>query len=265
MAQGGLFGIGAYVYGVLAVKFGMNFWPAFALGGAAAGLVGLLIGIPSLKLKGPYFVIVTLGFNIIIVAIIENLDKLTEGVNGLVGIPPPSSIHLSFFTVEFTSKISQYYLIACFLVVSWILMQIIRNSRFGRCLVAIKEDEELCRSSGLNTMWIKIQTFVLSSVLAGLGGVLFAAYIGILIPHDASFHTGFDALVFLTVGGIGTTIGTIIGPAIMIILSELLQAMAEVRLFANGLALVILIIFMPQGIAGAFSRLGKRFFSSGRT
>jgi branched-chain amino acid transport system permease protein len=264
MAQGGLFGTGAYVYAVLAAKFGMNFWPAFALGGAAAGLVGLLIGIPSLKLKGPYFIIVTLGFNIIIVAIIENLDKLTEGVNGLVGIPSPSSIHLPFFTVDFTSKISQYYLIAGFLVLFWIIMHFIRNSRFGRCLVAIKDDEELCRSAGLNTLWIKIQTFVLSSVLAGLGGGLFASYIGILIPHDASFHTGFDALVFLTVGGIGTTVGTIIGPAIMIIISELLQAMAEVRLFVNGLALVILIIFMPQGIAGGIGRLGKRFFSSSR-
>jgi branched-chain amino acid transport system permease protein len=264
IAHGGLFGTGAYVYAVLAAKFGMSFWPAFALGGATAGIVGFLMGIPALKLKGPYFVIVTLGFNIIIVSIIENLENLTEGVNGLVGIPSPESIRLPFFTMDFTSKISQYYLIAAFLVFFLILMYFVKNSRLGRCLVAIKEDEELCRSAGLNTMWIKVQTFVLSSVVAGLGGGLFASYIGILTPNDASFHVSFDALVFLTVGGIGTITGAIIGPAIMIIISELLQAVAEVRLLVNGLALVILIIFMPQGIAGGIGHLGKRFFFAGR-
>lgn len=264
LAHGGLFGTGAYVYGVLAVKFGMNFWLAFAFGGVSAGLMGLLIGVPSLRLRGPYFVIVTLGFNIIIVAIIENLETLTEGVNGLIGIPAPGSIRLPFFTLDFSSKISQYYLIVFFLVLFWIVMYLIGNSRLGRSLIAIKEDEELCRSVGINTMWVKVQTFVLSSVLAGLGGALFASYVGILTPHDASFHVGFDALVFLTVGGIGTIAGSIIGPAIMIIISEFLQAMVEVRLFVNGLALILLIIFMPQGIVGGVGYLHKRFLSSGR-
>jgi len=262
LVHGGLFGTGAYVYGVLAAKFGINFWLAFALGGLSAGLIGLLIGVPSLRLRGPYFVIVTLGFNIIIVAIIENLETLTEGVNGLIGIPGPGSIHFPFFTLDLNSKILQYYLILFFLVLFWIVMHLIRRSRLGRCLVAIKEDEELCRSVGINTMWIKSQTFVLSSILAGLGGVLYAAYVGLLTPHDASFHVGFDALVFLTVGGIGTIVGTILGPAIMIVISEFLQAVVEVRLFVNGLALIILIIFMPKGIAGGVSYLWKKHFSS---
>jgi len=262
LAHGGLFGTGAYVYGVLTVKFGLGPWTCFLLGGAAAGLMGLLIGVPSLRLRGPYFVIVTLGFNIIIVAVIEKLETLTEGVNGLVGIPALGSIHLPFLTVDFASKYSQYYLILVFLCLFWTLMYMVKNSRLGRCLVAIKADEDLCRSVGINTMWIKAQTFVLSSILAGLGGGLFAAYIGILTPHDASFHVSFDALVFLTVGGIGTVVGTILGPAVMLIISEVLQAMVEVRLFVNGLALVMLIIFMPQGIAGGVGYLWKRYVLS---
>jgi branched-chain amino acid transport system permease protein len=258
LAHGGLFGVGAYVYGVLAIKLGIHFGLAFVAAGIATGIVGLLIGIPSLRLKGPYFVIVTLGFNIILVAIIRNLTHLTGGVNGLVGIPGPGTIPGPFFTLDFNSKTSQYYLILFFLLVFWFVMYFIKNSRMGRCLVAIKEDEDLCQSVGINTMWVKVQTFLLSSILAGLGGALYASYIGVLTPNDASFHMGFDALVYLTVGGIGSFVGTILGPVIMILISEFLQAFVEVRLFINGLALVILIIFMPKGLAGGMAYLWER-------
>jgi branched-chain amino acid transport system permease protein len=146
---------------------------AFPIAGAATRIIGLLIGIPSLRLKGPYFVIITLGFNIILVAIIENISNLTEGVNGLVGIPGPRGIPWLFFARDFNSKTSQYYLILFFLLGFWLVMYFIKNSQIGRCLVAIKEDEDLCQSVGMNSMWIKVQTFVLSSILAGLGGVLY--------------------------------------------------------------------------------------------
>jgi branched-chain amino acid transport system permease protein len=262
LAHGGLFGVGAYVYGVLATKLGINFWLAFPAAGIATGIVGLLIGIPSLRLKGPYFVIVTLGFNIILVAIIRNLTRLTGGVNGLVGIPGPVIIPGPFFALDFNSKTSQYYLILFFLLVFWLVMYFIRDSRIGKCLAAIKEDEDLCQSVGINTMWVKVQTFLLSSILAGLGGVLYASYIGVLTPDDASFHMGFDALVYLTVGGIGSVVGTILGPVVMILISELLQAFVEVRLFINGLALVLLIIFMPQGLTGGVAYLWKRLFET---
>jgi branched-chain amino acid transport system permease protein len=259
LVHGGLFGAGAYVYGVLATKLGVDFWLALPLGGFAAGLIGLLIGVPSLRLRGPYFVIVTLGFNIILVAIIENLGDLTGGVIGLLGIPAPSDIRFPFFTVSFSSKIAQYYLVLSFLLLFWWVAYRVKNSPLGRCLRAIKEDEDLCQSVGINTMWMKGQTFILSSILAGFGGVLFGSVVGIITPRDASFHIGFDALVFLTVGGIGTILGTIIGPAIMIVISELLQAVVEVSLLVNGLALVLLIIFMPKGIAGAIGYLQRRF------
>jgi len=262
LAHGGLFGLGAYVYGVLATKLGINFWLAFLAAGVAVGIIGLLIGIPSLRLKGPYFVIVTLGFNIILAAIISNLTNLTGGVNGLIGIPGPGAIPGPFFTLDFNSKTSQYYLILFFLLIFWLVMYFIRDSRIGKCLVAIKQDEDLCQSVGINTMWVKVQTFVLSSVLAGLGGVLYASYIGVITPHDASFHMGFDALVYLTMGGIGSLVGTILGPLIMILISEFLHAVVEIRLFINGLALVILIIFMPQGITGGIAQLWKKLFQT---
>ncbi len=262
LAHGGLFGVGAYVYGVLAIKLGIHFWLAFPVAGIATGIVGLLIGIPSLRLKGPYFVIVTLGFNIILVAIIRNLTSLTGGVNGLLGIPGPGMFPGPFSALDFDSKTSQYYFILFFLLVFWLVMYFIKDSRMGRCLAAIKEDEDLCQSVGINTMWVKVQTFLLSSILAGLGGVLYASYIGVLTPNDASFHMGFDALVYLTVGGIGSVVGTILGPVIMILISEFLQAFVEIRLFINGVALVILIIFMPQGLTGGMAYLWRRLFQT---
>jgi branched-chain amino acid transport system permease protein len=100
----------------------------------------------------------------------------------------------------------------------------------------------------------------LSSILAGLSGVLYASYIRTITPYDASFHVGFDALVFLTVGGIGTVSGTIIGPAIMVVISEVLQSMLEVRMLVNGLVLLMLIIFLPRGILGILANIWKRYF-----
>ncbi len=258
LAQGGLFGTGAYVTGVLSAKLGVNFWLAFALGGFAAGLIGILIGVPSLKLRGPYFVIVTLGFNIILVAIIENMGGLTGGVIGLMGIPPPSEIWTPLGTLSFKSKFTQYYLGFFFLLLFWFILHRVKNAPMGRCLSAIKQDEDLCRSVGINTMWMKVQTFGLSSILAGIGGGLYGAFLGIITPRDASFHVGFDALVFLTVGGIGTIAGTIIGPLVMVIISEVLQAFVEVGLLVNGLALILLIIFMPKGIAGVCGYIQRR-------
>ena len=261
LAHGGLFGIGGYIYAILSTKLAMNFWMACPIAGIIAGIAGLLIGIPSLKLRGPYFVIVTLGFNIIIVAIIRNLG-ITGGVDGLMRIPGFSIISIPFLTINFETGISKYYLILLFFILALGIAYRTRNSFFGRCLLAIKEEEDLCESVGINTMSMKLQSFVLSSILAGLSGVLYVSYIGMITPEDASFHIGFDALVYLTVGGIGTLLGTIIGPVVMITLAETFQVLAEGRLLLNGLALIVLIIFLPQGIIGGLLPVWKRYIAS---
>jgi branched-chain amino acid transport system permease protein len=107
-------------------------------------------------------------------------------------------------------------------------------------------------------MWMKLQTFIVSSILAGLGGALYGSFLGIITPRDASFHLGFDALVFLIVGGIGTNMGTIIGPTIMVIISELTQSVVQTGLLVNGLALILLLLFMPKGLVGVFGYIKKR-------
>lgn len=259
MAHGAFFGTGAYVYGLLTTKLCMSFWSAFLIGGLAAGIIGLFIGIPSLRLRRGYFVIVTIGFNVVVERVIDALHDLTGGAVGLTDIPPPPIIRAPFFVIDFSSRISQYYLIVFFLLLFCFVSYRIKSSLTGRVLFAIKQDEELSQSVGISTMWIKIQTFAVTSIMAGLAGVLYAAYLGILTPNDASFHTGFVALVYLTVGGIGTIAGPIIGPAIMIVITELLQATLEIQKLFNGLALLLLIIFMPQGIVNTVVPLMKKY------
>jgi branched-chain amino acid transport system permease protein len=196
-----------------------------------------------------------MGFNIILVSIIENLGNLTGGVTGLIGIPAPSEIG----NISFNSKIKMYYLILITLFLFWFIVHRIRRSRMGICLNAIKHDEDLCQSVGINTMWMKLQTFIVSSALAGLGGALYGSFLGIITPRDASFHLGFDSLVFLIVGGIGTIPGTIIGPTIMVIISELSQSVVQMGMLVNGLVLILLLIFMPKGLVGVFGYIKDKF------
>ena len=248
LAHGALFGVGAYTHAILTMKAYWNFWLALPSAALFAGLIGFLIGIPSLKARGPYFVIITLGFNIIITEIIENLEELTGGVVGLYGIPRPSS----FFAISFETKIAQYFLILTFLVLSLLFVHRIMNSILGKSFVAIRENEELAGSVGINPMNRKILAFTLSSILAGVAGGLFASYVGVLVPHDSGLHVGFDALVYLSLGGVGTLPGAIIGPLIISNIPEILREYGNVTSFVNGGILLLIIIFMPQGIFGKF-------------
>lgn len=248
LGHGALFGIGAYTCAILVTKAGWNFWVALPVASMGAGFIGFLIGIPSLKAKGPYFVIVTLGFNVIITEIIENWDSLTGGVLGLYGIPKPAPI----LGLRFETKVALYFLILMFLSLSLLFVRRIITSVLGKNFIAIRENEELARSVGINTMNKKIMAFTLSSILAGLAGGLFSAYLGVVVPQDSGFTVAFDALVYLSVGGMGTLAGTIIGPLIISNIPEILRAHANVMSLFNGLVLLVIIIFMPQGIVGKF-------------
>lgn len=256
LAHGGLFGTGAYLYGILAVNYGVSFWVGLPIACLFTGLMGALIGIPSLRLTGPFFVIVTLGFNVILTSIVTNL-KITGGVVGLMGIPTIKTIDLSLFNINFGSKVTFYYfaLICLGLVIA--LTYRIKNSLFGKSLVALSKDEDLCRSVGINTMEKKVKVFIISSVLAGFAGVIYASYIGIITPREADYHASFNALVYLVVGGVGTIAGAITGPSIMLILEEYLSEYGEVKTLIHGFALMVFVIFMSKGLTGVISRFTK--------
>jgi branched-chain amino acid transport system permease protein len=250
LAHAGFFGIGAYTFGLLMTKTEMPFLPSLAIAVLVTGLVGGVVGIISLRLKGHYFAIFSLCVGVIVLLVIEKWESLTEGVRGLLGIPIPK---ISSF--EFSSMSSQYYLILFFLVLTMFINQRIIQSLVGRTFISIRNSEELAEALGINVMRNKILAFVHSTMLAGLAGALYAGYIRFLGPDIASVEYTFDMLLYLLVGGIGTLWGPLVGSSLVMILMQMLQSWQEYRMIIFGPILVILVMFLPYGIIGAFGRL----------
>jgi branched-chain amino acid transport system permease protein len=256
LAMGGFFGIGSYATALLMLKLGMGFGPALVLSALLASLIGFLIGLPTLRTKGSYFAIGTLCFNVIIFIAVERWESLTEGTRGLMGIPPPAPIALPWgATINFTSLAPMYYLMLLFLFFTLFVMYRIVNSLVGRSLMAVRENEELTSSIGIDPMKTKLLAFVASIFLGSIAGSLYAVYIGFLDPEIASYHVTFEVLLFVMLGGIGTITGPIVGAVVVTLLGEVLHYLDAFRLVAYGLVLVLVIIFMPQGIVGGMQKL----------
>lgn len=263
LGHGAFFGIGAYSAGLLMLSLGLNFWPALIITCIITAFFGFLIGLPSLRTRGSYFAIATLCFNVIITAIIDRWEALTGGARGLLGIPGPAPIPLPFGAeIAFESLASNYYLVLIMLFITLIIIYRVVHSLVGRSFIAIKENEELTESIGINAMRGKLLSFTVSTFLVGLAGGLYAAYIGFLSPEISDFHMTFQFLVYLVLGGMGTMAGPLVGAVILTVITEFLHALAAYRLVAYGFLLVVFIIFLPKGIVGgvrmAWPRITKR-------
>ncbi len=262
LAMGGFFGMGSYATALLMLKLGLGFWPALLLSALLASFIGFLIGIPTLRTKGSYFAIGTLCFNVIVFIAVERWESLTEGTRGIMGIPPPAPIALPFgWTINFTSLMAMFYLTLLFLLATILINYRIVHSLVGRSLVAVRESEDLTSSIGINPMRNKLLAFVVSIFLPSIAGSLYAVYIGFLDPEIASYHVTFEVLLFVVLGGIGTITGPIVGAIVVTLLGEMLHFLDAYRLVAYGLILVLVIIFMPQGIVGGLQNLRAKLSS----
>lgn len=249
LAQAGFFGVGAYAYGLLTLKAKLDFIPAIVLAILLTGILGYAVGIVSLRTKGHYFSIFSLCVGVIIALVIEKWESLTEGVRGLIGIPIPAVGGFTFESYE-----SQYYLVLfCLLVSMWVCRRII-FSLAGRTFQSVRNSEELAEALGVNVMRTKIQAFVLSTMFAGLAGALYAAVIRFIGPDISMIEHAFDMLLFLLVGGLGTFWGPLVGTMLVQVLAQSLQDLQEYRMVIFGPILVILIMFLPQGIMGAIAK-----------
>lgn len=252
-------GIGAYALGILAVKLHIGFWPGFFAAIAISGIFGFLIGIPALKLRGPYFVLVTLGFAAIVGVVVQGWSEFTGGANGLAGVPRPNPIPLPFGNaIHFDSLISMYYFVLFFLVLIAIVCHRLVNSLLGRTFIAISHDERLSEALGINTMQKKLTSFVISAVFSGVAGALYASYNSVISPNIAYFERGMDVLALLIVGGAGTMAGPMVGAFVMTAIPEGLQIVPTLRTFIDGVVLLLFIIFLPTGIMGGFKNLFLR-------
>ena len=264
LAHGAFFGIGAYSAGLLILKLGIPFWPALLLACAITVVLGFLIGLLALRTKGSYFAIGTMCFNVIVTVIIDSWEGLTEGARGLLGIPRPPPIPLPFGKeIAFTSVAANYYLILVSLLITILVIYRIVHSMMGRSFMAVRGNEELAESLGMNAMKAKLLSFLISTFFAAWAGVLYATYIGFLSPEISDYHVTFELLTFCLIGGLGTMVGPLIGAFILTIISELLHGIAVPRMVAYGFVLIIIMIFLRGGIMGGARLLWLRFGGKG--
>ena len=236
------FAVGAYAYALLNHHFGLGFWTCLPLGGVIGCLFGVLLGFPILRLRGDYLAIVTLGFASIIKIVLENWDEFSFGPSGIANIDKPG---LFGMTMNIDSSTTYIYYIMIGLVLFTILITMrLRNSRIGRAWIALREDEIACVAMGIDMARTKLSAYALGAFWAGMVGVIFAAKTTFINP--ASFTFMESAIVVL--GGMGSIIGVILGAFILILLPEYLRAFSEYRMLAFGAAMVLMMIFRPQGI-----------------
>jgi branched-chain amino acid transport system permease protein len=233
--------IGGYTAGILTMKFGVPFLLSIAIGSVLAGLVGLLIGLPVLRLKGVFLAIATLSFGEVVRIVVLNLE-ITGGAQGLVGIPncvATWGVYLSLAAAGFC-------------------IARLRYSRVGWCFESIREDETAAASMGINTTYYKILAFTLGAVLAGLAGGLYAHLNFIITPRDFGFSVAVDLLIYNIVGGIRVWYGPVVGAFLLTSLPEILRgagvAAGPVRMAVNGLILLTVILFLPNGLVSILKR-----------
>jgi branched-chain amino acid transport system permease protein len=232
------YGIGAYTAAILATRYGMPFWLTFAAGGLVAGVFGVAIALPTLRLKGIFLALITIGFQEIVFLVTLNWTSLTRGPMGIPGIPPPTIGGYSF-----NSNRDFFYLILALNAVMIFVVSRIMASRVGRAFIAIREDEVAAQSVGIPLFSTKVLSFVISTVMAGVAGAFFAHHARFVSADSFRLDETFVILTMLIVG-------PIIGAVFLVIFPEAARFLSHYREIVYGAILILVILFRPEGIAG---------------
>lgn len=214
---------------------------ALLLGGAAAAFAGLLVGVPSLRLRGDYLAIVTLGFGEIIRVVIQNTD-LVGGPRGLGGIP----LYTNFFWTFALAALTIY------------VIGSLVDSTYGRGFLAVRDDEVAAEAMGINTTKYKVIAFVLSAFFAGIAGGLYAHFITYITPEGFNFLKSVDVVVMVILGGMGSTVGVVVAAILLTVLNEFLRQFEQYRMVVFALLLIVLMITRPQGLIGDLQWLRRK-------
>ena len=254
-AQGAFYGIGAYTTAIMSRDLGTSFWVNLPAGIAVAGLFGLILGVPALRLKGHFLAIVTIAFQTIVYLTISQWTSFTGGQTGLA-VPPVGPVSLFGVTLfEIGSLRSYYWLTLGVAVVALAVAWRFLKSRLGREWIAIRDDETLAAAVGLDTTRGKLTAFVASAALAGAAGVVTAHALRGVTPDDFTIWISATVVAMMVVGGKGTFIGPILGAVLLTAMPEFLGRFAEYKMFIFGVLLVVTVTLLPEGIVGRFRRL----------
>jgi branched-chain amino acid transport system permease protein len=250
LGHAALFGIGAYTSALITAGAGGEwFWPAFVASGLTTGLAGLLIGIPTLRLRGHYLALATLGFGEIMRLIFFNWREVTHGMDGISAIPSPAIGSFAFDT-----ETRFYYLSLTMLTVAMVVTHRIARSKYGRMFASVRDSELGAGAAGVNVPRLKIIAFAISAVLAGFSGSLYAHLVAFISPDVFIFDVTAQILSMVLIGGIGTTAGPVIGAVVLTFGPELLRISKAYYLVMYGAGIAAMIIFLPGGLVGLWNR-----------
>ena len=253
-------GIGAYTAALLMLHFNLAYWPAALCAGLVAALAGALLGSTAMRIRGNYLCIVTLGFGEIVRLTLLNWSSLTRGPMGISGIPEPQ-----LFGWLLQSKADYYWLILALFVVSYLLIRRIEHTAPGVWLFAVKNNEIAARSIGIRSGLVKMAAFAVGAFFAGVCGSFFAVYTAYINPDSFGFSESIAIMCMVVIGGQGNTRGVLLGALLLAAVPELLRAAADYRMVFYGLALILCIVFRPQGLYGVRFRHGVRGRSAEET
>jgi branched-chain amino acid transport system permease protein len=250
--QAGFYAVGAYTAGILAVRFGAPFWLTVPSAAVAAGLLGLVIG-PVLRVRGVFLAVATLAFGEVVRIVINNWVPVTNGPNGIPGIPFPSVGGLVLDTDQ-----RYFYLILFWVVVCYLTVARMADSRVGRAMTALRDNEDAAEIMGVHTIRYKVMAFAVAATFAGVAGALFAHLQSYISPENFTFLTSVDVIFMVVVGGLGSIPGSIVGAFVVVVGPEWLRFLKDYRLIVYSLVILGVLVFAPRGLYGAGELLLER-------
>lgn len=254
LGHAAFFACGAYGSGILNVRYGVSPWASLPLSLGLTGGIAYLIGRPILKLKGNYLAMATLGFGLIVEHLLIEWDGITGGPSGLMHVQRLAVGSLPLYS----PGVRYYFVVLAMVVVCVIFSRNLIDSRTGRALRAIHGSEIAAGTLGIDTSRQKLEIFVFSAVLAALSGGLYVHYLGFIAPASCGFHYSIKLVTMVVVGGMATIWGSVLGAALLTVLPQMLTFLEDYDILVYGLILILMMIFMPEGITRGCQRLALR-------
>jgi branched-chain amino acid transport system permease protein len=261
--QAAFYGIGAYTSALLARDLGASFWVTLPASALVAALFGALLGVPALRLAGHFLAITTIAFQVIVTLVLTQWHGFTGGTAGITGIPSPPPITAFGRTwLAFDSPSGYYELTLAVALVALGVARRLTTTRLGQEWLAVREDELLAKTLGLDTTRVKLLAFTVGAALAGAAGSLIAHYLRNVHPSEFTVWTSAEIVAMVILGGRGTLVGPILGALALTVLPEYLRFAKDAKLVLFGLTLIVMTSFLPEGLLGGWRRLRARAASA---
>ncbi|MEW6265136.1 MAG: branched-chain amino acid ABC transporter permease [Thermodesulfobacteriota bacterium] len=255
LGQAAFFGVGAYISALVCLHFKVTLWGGLVAAIIASGIMGYIVAKLALKLRGAYFVIMTIGVCEVLKLIALNWVDLTKGPMGLTNIAAPVLPLGPGGVIDFGGKTPYYYLVLISLLLCLVLQSRLVRSPLGRAVVSIRENEDLARSIGINCYRYLVIIVVISAGMAGFSGALYAHYVSFIDPGVFAFFISVNLVMMVVGGGQGTFMGPVVGAVLFTSIPELLRVFGDARMAVYSLIVIFIVIFMPKGILFYLSKL----------